>query len=39
MEDVDMEILQIRRHKHSLLIVWLGGMGQGVTELSTKVKI
>lgn len=39
MEDVDMEIPQTRGHRHSRLIVWLGGMGQGDLSQSTKIKI
>lgn len=37
MEDVDMEILQIQGHRHSRLIVWFGGMGQGDLSQSTKI--
>lgn len=39
MEDVDMEILHIQGHRHSRLIVWLGGMGQGDLSQSTKIQI
>lgn len=39
MEDIDMEILQKQGHRHSRLIVWLGGMGLGDLSQSTKIKI
>lgn len=38
MEDVDTEILQIQGHRHSPLIVCLGGMGQGDLSQSTKIR-